>query len=60
MSTAHITTAHHERMAYVYVRQSTLWQVKEHQESTERQYRLQEGALRQQRHRAHRLSTPRL
>ncbi len=45
MSTAHITTAHHERMAYVYVRQSTLWQVNEHQESTERQYRLQERAL---------------
>src|SRR5438876_11357958 len=45
MSTAHITTAHQERMAYVYVRQSTLWQVSEHQESTERQYRLQERAL---------------
>jgi DNA invertase Pin-like site-specific DNA recombinase len=45
MSTASITTAHHERMAYVYVRQSTLWQVNEHQESTERQYRLQERAL---------------
>jgi DNA invertase Pin-like site-specific DNA recombinase len=42
---AHITTTHHERMAYVYVRQSTLWQVNEHQESTERQYRLQERAL---------------
>src|SRR5215469_11285251 len=45
MSTTHITMAHHERMAYVYVRQSTLWQVSEHQESTERQYRLQERAL---------------
>src|SRR6266567_2887874 len=45
MSMAHITTAHHERLAYVYVRQSTLWQVNEHQESTERQYRLQERAL---------------
>jgi DNA invertase Pin-like site-specific DNA recombinase len=45
MSTAHITVAHHERLAYVYVRQSTLWQVSEHQESTERQYRLQERAL---------------
>ncbi|HEY6410827.1 MAG TPA: recombinase family protein, partial [Ktedonobacteraceae bacterium] len=45
MSTAHITTTHRERMAYVYVRQSTLWQVNEHQESTERQYRLQEHAL---------------
>lgn len=45
MSMAHITTTHHERLAYVYVRQSTLWQVNEHQESTERQYRLQERAL---------------
>ena len=45
MSTAQITTTHRERMAYVYVRQSTLWQVHEHQESTERQYRLQERAL---------------
>jgi DNA invertase Pin-like site-specific DNA recombinase len=45
MRTAHITTTHQERLAYVYVRQSTLWQVSEHQESTERQYRLQERAL---------------
>jgi DNA invertase Pin-like site-specific DNA recombinase len=45
MRTTQITTAHHERLAYVYVRQSTLWQVHEHQESTERQYRLQERAL---------------
>jgi DNA invertase Pin-like site-specific DNA recombinase len=45
MSAAHITTTHRERMAYVYVRQSTLWQVNEHQESTERQYRLRERAL---------------
>ncbi|GAC1350743.1 MAG: hypothetical protein NVSMB27_36170 [Ktedonobacteraceae bacterium] len=45
MSVASITPAHRERMAYVYVRQSTLWQVQEHQESTERQYRLQERAL---------------
>ena len=45
MSMASITPAHRERMAYVYVRQSTLWQVNEHQESTERQYRLQERAL---------------
>jgi DNA invertase Pin-like site-specific DNA recombinase len=45
MSAASITSAHRERMAYVYVRQSTLWQVNEHQESTERQYRLQERAL---------------
>jgi DNA invertase Pin-like site-specific DNA recombinase len=45
MRTAQISTAQHERLAYVYVRQSTLWQVSEHQESTERQYRLQERAL---------------
>ncbi len=45
MSMTSITTAHRERMASVYVRQSTLWQVNEHQESTERQYRLQERAL---------------
>jgi DNA invertase Pin-like site-specific DNA recombinase len=45
MSSTSITPAHRERMAYVYVRQSTLWQVNEHQESTERQYRLQERAL---------------
>src|SRR5271165_1939306 len=44
MSRSPITPAHHERLAYVYVRQSTLWQVSEHQESTERQYRLQERA----------------
>ena len=44
MSRSPITPAHHERVAYVYVRQSTLWQVSEHQESTERQYRLQERA----------------
>ena len=45
MSVASITPTHRERTAYVYVRQSTLWQVNEHQESTERQYRLQERAL---------------
>jgi DNA invertase Pin-like site-specific DNA recombinase len=45
MRTAHISATHQERLAYVYVRQSTLWQVSEHQESTERQYRLQERAL---------------
>jgi len=44
MSPARITLTQHERLAYVYVRQSTLWQVSEHQESTERQYRLQERA----------------
>jgi DNA invertase Pin-like site-specific DNA recombinase len=44
MRTATITARRQERLAYVYVRQSTLWQVSEHQESTERQYRLQERA----------------
>jgi DNA invertase Pin-like site-specific DNA recombinase len=44
MRTATISAQHQERLAYVYVRQSTLWQVSEHQESTERQYRLQERA----------------
>jgi DNA invertase Pin-like site-specific DNA recombinase len=44
MSRAHMTALQHERLAYVYVRQSTLWQVSEHQESTERQYRLQNRA----------------
>jgi DNA invertase Pin-like site-specific DNA recombinase len=45
MSTIPITATHQQRLAYVYVRQSTLWQVSEHQESTERQYRLQDRAL---------------
>jgi DNA invertase Pin-like site-specific DNA recombinase len=42
MSTGKIQSLHHERMAYVYVRQSTPWQVKENRESTERQYHLRE------------------
>lgn len=38
-------TAHHlQRPAYIYVRQSTLGQVRHHQESTERQYALREKA----------------
>jgi hypothetical protein len=36
---------HCERPAYVYMRQSTPWQVIEHRESTERQYHLREHAL---------------
>ena len=32
------TTAHRAKLAYVYVRQSSLNQVKQHQESTELQY----------------------
>ena len=35
-----VTTAHRAKLAYVYVRQSSLNQVRQHQESTELQYRL--------------------
>jgi DNA invertase Pin-like site-specific DNA recombinase len=41
----HITTAHRAKLAYVYVRQSSLGQVRHHQESTELQYRLVERAV---------------
>ena len=37
-----ITTAHLSRLAYLYVRQSTLRQVLENTESTHRQYALRE------------------
>jgi DNA invertase Pin-like site-specific DNA recombinase len=40
-----ITTAHLSRMAYLYVRQSTLRQVLENTESTHRQYALRERAV---------------
>src|SRR5438445_12092059 len=40
-----ITSQHHSKTAYVYVRQSTLAQVRHHQESTERQYALRDKAL---------------
>src|SRR5450631_2802376 len=40
-----ITPQHQSKPAYVYVRQSTLAQVRHHQESTERQYALREKAL---------------
>jgi DNA invertase Pin-like site-specific DNA recombinase len=40
-----ITTAHLSRMAYLYVRQSTLRQVFENTESTHRQYALRERAV---------------
>src|SRR5437899_2164575 len=39
-----ITEHHHNRLAYVYLRQSTPGQVLHHQESTERQYALREKA----------------
>ena len=45
MSGAKIQPTHHERVAYVYVRQSTPWQVLENRESTERQYQLHSRAV---------------
>jgi DNA invertase Pin-like site-specific DNA recombinase len=42
---ATITEQHRSRPAYVYVRQSTLAQVRHNQESTERQYALRDKAL---------------
>jgi len=41
-----ITAAHRDRLAIVYVRQSTLAQVRDHTESTARQYALTEEAAR--------------
>jgi DNA invertase Pin-like site-specific DNA recombinase len=43
--TAQITPAHRQKMAYIYVRQSTMQQVLHHQESTERQYALKDKAI---------------
>jgi hypothetical protein len=40
-----VTTSHRAKLAYVYVRQSSLNQVKQHQESTELQYRLVDRAI---------------
>ena len=40
-----LTTAHRAKLAYVYVRQSSVNQVRHHQESTELQYRLVERAV---------------
>jgi DNA invertase Pin-like site-specific DNA recombinase len=40
-----IVEHHREKPAYVYVRQSTLGQVRHHQESTERQYALRDKAM---------------
>jgi hypothetical protein len=42
---ATIGVEHRSRPAYVYVRQSTLAQVRHNQESTERQYALRDKAL---------------
>jgi DNA invertase Pin-like site-specific DNA recombinase len=44
MSTT-ITASHLSKPAYIYIRQSTLAQVRQHQESTERQYALKDKAL---------------
>jgi len=40
-----IQNHHREKPAYIYLRQSTMGQVRHHQESTERQYALKERAL---------------
>src|SRR5258707_13029433 len=40
-----ITPRHQSKPAYIYIRQSTLAQVRHHQESTERQYALRDKAL---------------
>jgi len=40
-----ITTQHREKLAYVYLRQSTMGQVRFHQQSTQRQYALREKAV---------------
>src|ERR1700746_3416608 len=45
MTTTQIQSTHCERLAFVYVRQSTPWQVIENRESTERQYHLRERAI---------------
>jgi DNA invertase Pin-like site-specific DNA recombinase len=45
MTTPKIQNTHCERIAFVYVRQSTPMQVMEHRESTERQYHLRDRAI---------------
>jgi DNA invertase Pin-like site-specific DNA recombinase len=45
MSAAKIQRTHQERLACVYIRQSTPGQVQHHHESTERQYQLRERAI---------------
>jgi len=45
MLTAKIQAQHRQKMAYVYLRQSTMAQVFHHQESTQRQYALKDKAL---------------
>jgi DNA invertase Pin-like site-specific DNA recombinase len=45
MATTKIQSTHRDRIAFVYVRQSTPLQVIENRESTERQYRLRDRAI---------------
>lgn len=45
MNTPLIQASHRDRLACVYVRQSTVLQVRQHHESTERQYQLRERAI---------------
>jgi len=45
MKTEPIQETHRQKLACIYLRQSTLKQVRQHQESTERQYALREKAL---------------
>ena len=40
-----IQETHRQKLACIYLRQSTLKQVRQHQESTERQYALRDKAL---------------
>jgi len=40
-----VTTAQRAKLAYIYVRQSSVSQVRQHQESTELQYRLVDRAV---------------
>ena len=44
-NTSKVTASHLQRNAYLYVRQSTLRQVTENTESTQRQYALRQRAL---------------
>ena len=43
--TPKIQTIHLEKLAYIYIRQSSMGQVRHHQESTERQYALKQRAV---------------
>jgi hypothetical protein len=40
-----ITDGHRARLAYLYIRQSTVWQVEHYTESTARQYELRDRAV---------------